>query len=39
MTDQLTEEHPDRFQVKATAETNFSWLRTRLSIERTLMFH
>jgi putative membrane protein len=26
-----------RFQVKATAESNFSWVRTRLSVERTLM--
>ena len=28
---------PHRFDVKATAESHFSWLRTRLSIERTLM--
>jgi Domain of unknown function (DUF202) len=26
-----------RFEVKATAETHFSWLRTRMSTERTLM--
>jgi putative membrane protein len=26
-----------RFDVKPTAESHFSWLRTRLSIERTLM--
>jgi putative membrane protein len=26
-----------RFEVKATAESHFSWLRTRLSTERTLM--
>ena len=26
-----------RFQVKATAESHFSWVRTRLSVERTLM--
>jgi putative membrane protein len=26
-----------RFEVKATAESHFSWLRTRLSLERTLM--
>jgi len=26
-----------RFEVKPTAESHFSWLRTRLSIERTLM--
>jgi putative membrane protein len=28
---------PGRFQVSNGAETHFSWLRTRLSIERTLM--
>ena len=27
----------DRFEVKVTAESHFSWLRTRLSIERTMM--
>jgi len=26
-----------QYEVKATAESHFSWLRTRLSIERTLM--
>jgi putative membrane protein len=26
-----------RFEVKADAPTHFSWLRTRMSIERTLM--
>jgi putative membrane protein len=26
-----------RFEVKVTAESHFSWLRTRLSVERTLM--
>jgi putative membrane protein len=26
-----------RFEVKVTAESHFSWLRTRMSIERTLM--
>jgi len=26
-----------RFEVRATADSHFSWLRTRLSIERTLM--
>ena len=26
-----------RFEVKASAESHFSWLRTRLSLERTLM--
>jgi len=28
---------PQRFEVQATAESHFSWLRTRLSLERTLM--
>jgi putative membrane protein len=37
MTDELTDPGPDRFQVKATADSHFSWLRTRLSVERTLM--
>lgn len=27
----------DRFEVRTTADTHFSWLRTRLSVERTLM--
>lgn len=26
-----------RFEVRATADSNFSWIRTRLSLERTLM--
>jgi putative membrane protein len=26
-----------RFEVRATADSHFSWLRTRLSVERTLM--
>jgi putative membrane protein len=29
--------HHDEFEVKATAESHFSWVRTRLSLERTLM--
>ena len=28
---------PSRFEVKATASDHFSWLRTRLSVERTMM--
>ena len=28
---------PGRFEVKATASDHFAWLRTRLSIERTMM--
>ena len=30
-------EPPPRFEVKVTAESHFAWLRTRLSVERTLM--
>src|SRR5262245_9260262 len=30
-------EDADRFQVRPTAESHFSWLRTRMSMERTLM--
>jgi putative membrane protein len=37
MTDGRTEDPGARFAVKATAESHFSWLRTRLSVERTLM--
>jgi putative membrane protein len=32
-----TEPGPDRFDVRPTASDHFSWLRTRLSVERTLM--
>ena len=34
---QSTSTDPDRFIVKTTSDSHFSWLRTRLSIERTLM--
>jgi inner membrane protein YidH len=37
MPDEKTSEETSRFQVRATAESHFSWLRTRMSIERTLM--
>ncbi len=30
-------EHQDRFEVRVTADSHFAWLRTRLSIERTMM--
>ena len=30
-------EDAPRFQVKATSDSHFSWIRTRLSIERTMM--
>ena len=28
---------PHRFEIKTSAESHFSWIRTRLSVERTLM--
>jgi putative membrane protein len=37
MTNPGTDAIPGRFEVKATASDHFSWLRTRLSIERTMM--
>jgi putative membrane protein len=37
MADPSTDAMAHRFEVKATAESHFSWLRTRLSVERTLM--
>jgi putative membrane protein len=37
MADEQNEAHPQRFVVHATADSHFSWLRTRFSIERTLM--
>ena len=30
-------DHTERFEVRVTSDSHFSWLRTRLSIERTLM--
>ena len=36
MTDQ-TDAGADRFIVKATTDSHFSWLRTKMSLERTLM--
>jgi putative membrane protein len=36
-TDQHIGTGADRFTVRPTAESNFAWLRTRLSLERTLM--
>ncbi|HET7882491.1 MAG TPA: DUF202 domain-containing protein [Acetobacteraceae bacterium] len=29
--------HADRFEVRVTADSHFGWIRTRLSLERTLM--
>jgi inner membrane protein YidH len=37
MSDQQLSGHPDRFEVRVAAESHFAWLRTRLSVERTLM--
>jgi putative membrane protein len=37
MADSEQRNETGRFQVRATAESHFSWLRTRLSLERTLM--
>jgi putative membrane protein len=37
MSDPNVSGHPGRFEVRATADSHFSWLRTRLSVERTLM--
>jgi putative membrane protein len=37
MTDTGTAASPLRFEVRATTDSHFSWLRTRLSAERTLM--
>ena len=34
---EATTESGSRYQVRATADSHFSWMRTRLSIERTLM--
>jgi len=37
MIDQHVSEDSDQFVVRPTAESHFSWLRTRLSVERTMM--
>ena len=37
MPDEKPNEETSRFQVRTLAETHFAWLRTRMSIERTLM--
>ena len=37
MVDEQIEAHPQRFVVHATADSHFSWMRTRWSLERTLM--
>jgi putative membrane protein len=35
--DPLTDATAGRFEVRVTADTHFGWLRTRMSVERTLM--
>ena len=37
MTEALAGAAPQRFDVRVTADTHFGWLRTRMSLERTLM--
>ena len=37
MANQSVDTIPGRFEVRATASDHFSWLRTRLSVERTMM--
>jgi putative membrane protein len=37
MADSVTTDDADRFTVKVTSDSHFSWLRTRLSLERTMM--
>jgi putative membrane protein len=37
MSDSLTTQKPGRFEIRATADSHFGWIRTRLSVERTMM--
>ena len=37
MSDSRTTQKPGRFEVRATADSHFGWIRTRLSVERTMM--
>jgi putative membrane protein len=37
MAETLTRTGADRFEVRVTADTHFGWIRTRLSLERTMM--
>ncbi len=37
MSDSRTTQTPGRFEVRATADSHFGWIRTRLSVERTMM--
>ena len=37
MADSSTAPGAGRFEVRATADSHFAWIRTRLSVERTMM--
>jgi putative membrane protein len=37
MSDSVTTAGPGRFEVGTTADSHFGWIRTRLSVERTMM--
>ena len=37
MSDREVGKQPERFEVRATADSHFAWVRTRLAVERTLM--
>jgi putative membrane protein len=37
MADSRTAQNAGRFEVRATADSHFGWIRTRLSVERTMM--
>lgn len=37
MSDSRTIQKPDRFEVRATADSHFGWIRTRVAVERTMM--
>src|SRR5262245_56471653 len=37
MAESVTASGADRFEVRVTADSHFGWVRTRLSVERTLM--
>jgi putative membrane protein len=37
MADPITDTSTRRFEVRVTADSHFGWLRTRLSVERTMM--
>jgi putative membrane protein len=37
MSDPEADKQPERFEVRATADSHFAWVRTRLAVERTLM--